>query len=277
VILKSQSGMTLIEVMLTVALIGIFAFGAMKVLTDLTNNAQVESRIIDLEVERLTMESQIQQIFGQAMYLVSTNATIPVANNIGRIRDTVNLIGPKLNAADPDIETLAVFFRDTGVSGPAASGIASNPLPTAVYFQRPTANTWGVLYISLGIGTPPNLAPSRSDLFYEGLLGLRITNLVTYNQDGSAAVVNGNPVTSFDLELTFRRFLGPAGGRKSFCRQAQVTANVAGCAIDGPFRDDLRVVRVTMRNNVIAESPTEQNSYSRVFDTVHFFQAQRPN
>ncbi len=82
----------------------------------------------------------------------------------------------------------------------------------------------------------------------------------------------GDPVTSFELELTFRRFLGAGAGiERSFCPEL----HAASCPDNPPFKDVVRVSRITLRNNIIAPSPSGQFG-ARLFDLIHFFHPTLP-
>ena len=172
--------------------------------------------------------------------------------------------------------TLGAFWREARMT-------ATGPLPvvlplskTGIYFQKPTPSTWGVLYLAMGLDN--QISPSRNEWFFENIVRLQMHNFQTYEQNGKPPVA-GQTVTAFDLDMTYRRFLGGNNSKKTFCPTALVNTSTA-CVIDGPYRDDTRTLRVILRNNPLDRSPSKPNTgvgafaTSRMYDLIYFFHPQ---
>lgn len=271
-VLKNERGVSLVELMIVVFTGGLLLVMAMGTLLNVSGTSTNYTQSLDTEIEELNAANALQMIFGQAIEMKY--------NGPGSMNSYARLDGRGALRGDfdsdttfnayPPVSTLAVFTRDrqnsllTGVSS-----IQSQLAPTAVYFQQPTSNTWGVLYVSLGNGP---LQPTRSDLFFEGLVRVRIMNVRTFTPDASLLNPNvGDPVTSFDIELTFRRFLGDVkSDQRLFCPRS----NMATCANIGAYKDVPRVFKINLRNNILAASPNSDPASpkgGRMYDLIHFF------
>jgi hypothetical protein len=256
--------------------------------TNLSKGFEVRARD---EVERLTAERQIRSVFLQAVDLKFQ----------GNVDLNTFTSGGALRAFDSDaywglpssIYTLALFWRDAQVSAPAPTspvGMTTKFAKTGVFFQMPTAKTWGVLYIDLG--AQANLAPDQQDLFFEGLVGLKIKNVQTFRlKDTDPALAPGSPVTSFDIEMTFRKFISPQGQVGFvFCPRAKMDGSNPDCIDKTPSRDVNRTIRVIVRNNILTLSPSANLNLAlplppgagarygaRAYDRIHFFKPYTPS
>lgn len=294
--LRVNKGFTLTETIVGLALASIAAIAIAALffgLVDLQKNFEMQARD---EQERWDAEKQIRSFLQQAIDLRYVASSDPNALNFW---DGTGSFTGAIRAFDSDTEwgkppgthTLAVFWREETRS--TSSSISGGPpLPptnltsffqrTAVYFQKPTPKTWGVLYIDPGLSV--NLAPDRSDFLFEGLTRVQIKNIKTKPSIGLDPK-DQEPVVSFDLELTFRKYIGVQGqSQLVFCPRALIGTS-SQCQTDVPSRDLVRTIRVTLRNNVLGVSPTVdlpappyqgQQFGARVYDQIHFFKTATP-
>ena len=267
-----ESGMTMLELVMAVGLTGIVLIIAAGVyLMSVQQNTYLKQSI-DTEVDEMRAVNLMSIVFGQALDLkfqgnVSLNAYSGVSDGAMREFDSDSSFG-----TPPTVQTLAVFWRDNRISQSGSGALASQPTKTAIYFQMPTPTTWGVLYLNMG--NSGALTPTRSDQIFEGFTRLRILNVTTAN-DLSLGQVIGNPVTSFDVELTYRHFFGepdPVVGR-NFC-PGSLVGTLPQCPPITAFRDVVRTIKIAARNNVIGYSPSIASGVrgARLFDLIHFYQ-----
>jgi type II secretory pathway pseudopilin PulG len=268
--LRSERGITLVELMIVVFTAGMLCVMAMGTLLNISGTSSTFSANLDAEIEELQAANTAQLVFSQATELnyfgnASLNNYTDFVTGQGQIRDYDS---DAVFGSFPPVETLAIFMRDSAASSlTAPSTVSSNLRPTAVYFQKPTPTTWGVLYFSLG--DQPILAPVRAGAFYEGLIRVRILNVTTYTPS-TITIPPKVPVTSFDLELTFRRFIGDVPNEaRMFCPASALAA----CPQLGAHKDVSRIFKLTIRNNVLDESPNSPapRRGARMYDLVHFF------
>lgn len=269
--LRSERGVTLVELMIAVFTAGILLVMGMGVLLNISGTSNNFSLNLDNEIQEMQAMNALQLMFGQATevkYRTSSLNSYSSASGVGALRafDSNDIF----TASEP-VATLAVFMRDQQNSRQTSiSTLSSNLIATGLYFQPPTSTTWGVMYLATGSST--DLKPNRSQLFYEGLVRMRILNVSTFTPDGVSPNV-GDPVTSFDVELTFRRFLGDVKPEaRLFCPEASISS----CVGIGAYKDVSRVQKINLRNNILTRSPNTPDTSSvdyggRMYDLIHFF------
>lgn len=280
--IQNNHGMTLTELLVATGLSSVAMVLMATVMVETTNlSKSFEVRARD-EVERLTAERQLRGVFLQAVDLpFKGNVDINASPGSG-LREYDSDVAWSLPG--PSTQTLAVFWRDVRVSAvpPAlASGLSTNFLATGIFFQKPTAKTWGVLYIDLGGPGLTTVAPDRSDLIFEGLVGLKVKNVQTFLKQTTATAI-GSPVTSFDVEMTFRKFINPKGQADFvYCpRSVLVAGTDPACQDKTPSRDVIRTIRILVRDNTLTVSPSSPLATpigARAYDLVHFFKPYTPS
>ena len=274
--LKSEKGLSLVELMIAVGLGGFVTVMALSALVSMSNQSSNLQHTMSSDIEEQRATSVVTAMLAQAIEIKDAGNT--TLNNFVSPDGTGRIRQYDSNAfwGDPiQTQTLAVFWREAGNSvdsSPAA--VASQFLATGIFFQRPTQTTYGVLYINTG-ANPASLAPSRSDLMFEGLTRVRVMNITTY-QDDPLAPIPLAPVTGFDLELTFRHFLGGQGDRledRTYCPDALAAASV--CLSPRAHKDVTSIYHITVRNTVLYRSLSGSRA-ARLFDQLHFFAPRIP-
>ncbi|MES2965332.1 MAG: prepilin-type N-terminal cleavage/methylation domain-containing protein [Bdellovibrionota bacterium] len=275
--MRRQRGFTLAEVLISVAVGGLVIVAALMVFSTVFGQNTFFARAVDVEIDEVRAANAMSLAFAQAIAMtnagaVDLNAYVS-AVGAGRLRsfDSDAVFG-----AVPSVHTLAVFWREARPSTDGSTvGVSTQLKKTALYFQKPTPTTWGVLYLDLG-GTG-TLGPTRDDSIFEGFTRLRILNVTTNDATNGPGSNVGSPVTSFDVEMTFRRFIaeGDATTAKIYCPESALATLPVCAGIEG-YKDVVRTIKVTLRDNVIALSPSSPNPAAprgaRLFDLIHFFQ-----
>jgi prepilin-type N-terminal cleavage/methylation domain-containing protein len=286
--LRKQSGYSLSEVMVTVAIIGI----AGLILTSLYTLAsdQYFAMRSRLEAEEIgtRMEFVLRGVFSQAID-VEFDSGAPMAsgtnlgNNAGRIIGTAS--GPLTQQilydqeADPpgDWVTLAAFLRESSTALTSGGGQArGRPRKTGLFFRRPSAaaNTAGVIFLDMG-GTPGGgavLQPSWDDNYYDRITLLDIT------KHRHAAY---NKTTSVDFRVHIRYYRQSIGtSRKTWCPALDMPV-VPACATTASWGDVERRFSITLRNNVVREigqsmAASGGDYEDRVLGGLYFFQPALP-
>jgi prepilin-type N-terminal cleavage/methylation domain-containing protein len=266
-----RNGFSLIELMIALGIGAAIVLGIAALLMSAYTQSSLITDAAEAEIEEMRAMNFMQNIFSQAFNV--------------RLHDTGDLQGfavpdGRIIAFDSDAVwadprsafPLAIFWREgqNSTINPLA-GLVSQPKPTGIYFQKPAPpiagarSTWGVIYATLGSGGLP-LTVNRADQVFEGFTRLKISNIMTYDR-AQAFPKALAPVTSFDLELTFRRFLGRTSTtERSFCPEAFLAA----CPPNPPYKDIVRFKKITLRNNIIDQSPSGPFG-ARLYDLIHFF------
>ncbi len=186
-----------------------------------------------------------------------TNAFISAS--LGFNATTVNDYSNAAVAANTTLVGL-VFFEDQNSYSTLASAAMSSVQAAAIYFQRPTNYTSGVLYIVRTLDTMPD-APGNIDLEpctacpanvttqkFDGLVNFDFMDFIhssgnTSNLDGGSA-----PMTGIKIRLVTRSFLNNDQSGWLWCEKGAHMANCA--ALIGPHQDYDRIFTVGLRNNI---------------------------
>jgi hypothetical protein len=253
-------------IILGIASILMTAFTQSAILTDAA----------EAEIDEMRAMNFIQNVFAQAINVRywGNKDLNGYSGAVGQIR----VFDSDALWADPrSAYPVAVFWREgMNSTGTALAGKSSQLKRTGIYFQKPrppiagARSTWGVLYGAMGNGPGP-LAAVRGDQIFEGFTRMQIRDIRTFSRLSNFPNP-GDPVTSFEIELTFRRFLGSrSDAERSFCPESKAIA----CPENPQFKDIVRVARITLRNNIIDFSPSGPFG-ARLFDLIHFFPPQLP-
>lgn len=278
--LKNSLGFSMIELVIGLGL----GAGAVLAITAVLMTAFTQSAVVgdaaEAEIEEMAAVNFMQAVFNQAVDVraVGNNDLNSFSGSGGKLRNYDSDTDWAANPMNATVKTIAVFWRDSGksVPNPTATGATTDFKKTFIYFQKPaqapvgTQGTWGVLYANLG-NDPSNLGPNRNAQVFEGFTRLQIKDVRTFSRFKAVPGIN-EPVTSFNLELTFRRFVGSRDDlKRHYC--PDTVANT--CGDNAPHRDIVRVQKITLRNNVIDASPSGPFG-ARLFDLIHFMQPRTP-
>ncbi|HVK60708.1 MAG TPA: type II secretion system protein [Bdellovibrionales bacterium] len=240
---KSQSGMTLIELSITLGLVGglILIVGTLLSTMNRQSEGLQEAMAFSEDLERL-------QLFFEKPFRTATDlqnrggadldGEALTASGVGQIRsyDSTGL------TSDGGANLLAIFYRENSVLNGATS-LNSSFTPTAVYFQRPTPTTYGMLYVMSGTpGGSASLVPSQSGVTYGKITHLKIT------------LPSDLRPKSISVEVALRYPTGSriGGGTNVdnivWCPQNQI--NDGTCtATDRNFKNIVRTFIVDLKNN----------------------------
>ncbi|WP_413583104.1 type II secretion system protein J [Bdellovibrio sp. HCB288] len=304
-----QQGFSLIELLLSVVLGSILLYGVGALISmatnqseSLTNRIQSESDLNDISFYLKHFASQgINVEDGSGRNLNNWNST-GSSQNTGFVRaDYLASAGFNANANPAPVDTVGIFLRDNMHSEyTAVPSLGDRFLPTGIYFQRPTAKTFGVLYIDLGrsqaAGTV-TIGPSRDDLWFGSIVDFQaterqVTRFDMNNPDQDPALSSRLRLSSVTFKITVREYLGQENSKRDYtwCPPAAMTQ--AECKTTSPYKDVERVVRVTFRDNVLgfssaqmaqsSETPvTLRNQrrpiYRRPYDLIYFLKPSYPS
>lgn len=220
-------------------------------------------------------------------------------NNVGQIR-RYNLNDWTPSTGSGNVDTIAYFLRENLRSGNSAlttSGFDRFPV-SAIFFQRPTIDRFGVLYIQTAENyTTPLKAqaaairvPGIVDFEIMDLIGNQFVNFGGYSKDND---LNGKTVVGAVLiKVVLRNYFGNKLENLTWCPQRFIAANAA-CQSPTPYRDSEKIFLVNIRNNILSRgisqrglNPIEPHAaavaapispqYRRNVDTVYFFKPSIP-
>jgi hypothetical protein len=214
-------------------------------------------------------------------------------NNIGKIR-RYNLNDWTATTGSGTVDTIAYFLREnlrSGESGLTMTGADRFPV-TAVFFQRPTINKYGELYIHTQADYRKSLSPSASDIRIPGIVDFEIVDLVgnDYANDGNypidADLQNKTVIGGVLIKIVIRNYFGRTLENLTWCPARFMTANPT-CQTSAPFRDTQKMFLVNVRNNILSRGISQRNpnpldpntvvpEYRRSADTIYFLKPKAP-
>jgi hypothetical protein len=205
----------------------------------------------------------------------------------GKIVSSYNLNSWSPTTGSGDVDTLAFFLRDSLQSrytSPAPSNI-NRFLPTGIFFQKPTINKFGVLYISTR-DAGGALSPLSNDFLFEGIVDLRIrdVNILPFDKDDDPSTTNYNMVFSVTIDVTQRHFFpDPSNKPMIWCPPSKM--GLIECSGSRVYFDLVKTFTVKIRNNVIGKSRLQRTQIAtgnypqierRVFENIYFLRPTYP-
>ena len=224
---------------------------------------------IKSEVEMNELVFSVEHYLGMAVNLTKSpplvTSTFDFNSSEGKIAEykLTDVWQLPVNRGDSgEIDTIAYFLRDNLYSNyppaPTKPAAAVRFLPTGIFFQRPTIQKYGVLYVNLPRSTDTQMIPSTADYFFEGLVDFEVTNVTAFPfQKTGAGASTKNMVFSVTFVVTQRHFL-PSVHNQPLIWCPPHRMNFAQCAGSRPYFDMTKTFTVKIRNNVIAESSTQR-------------------
>ncbi|WP_413576492.1 type II secretion system protein J [Bdellovibrio sp. HCB290] len=304
-----QQGFSLIELLLSCVIGSVLLYGVGTLISmatnqseSLTNRIQSESELNDISFYLKHFASQgINVEDGSGKNLNNWNST-GSSQNTGFVRaDYLASALFNANATTTPIDTVGIFLRDNMHSDyTAVPSLGDRFLPTGIYFQRPTAKTFGVLYIDLGrsqaAGTV-SISPTRDDLWFGSIIDFQVTEKqVTRfdmnNPDQDPLLSNRLRLAAVTFKITVREYLPQENSKRDYTWCPAAAMTLAACKTTSPYKDVERVVRVTFRDNVLgfsaaqmaqsSETPTTMRNqrrpvYRRPYDLIYFLKPSYPS
>lgn len=243
---KNSPGYSVVELLAATA-IGSTIFALVAVLINLAMSTSLKQQdMIETETELLVGTYHLTNVLSQAVELngVTTDINTYQTGTVDGVIRTFTNEGTTIAGTEGRTYTIAVFNRETtssGLSGGAGTFPVSTFRPTGIFYQKPTANTAGALYIDLGGRATANLVqPDATTTVIHRLVEFQVTEV---------RLGPGNEAISARIRMVLRYFNNaenvPAG---AWCPAADIGV-VAGCVNNANFRDLVTQFQVIMGNN----------------------------
>lgn len=255
----------MVEMLIAVAIQGIFV---LLIATVLLQVARIQGEISEqakLEETALKIGYAVRSILSQAVdvdWAGTSDLNSGCCGGRGRIR-AYDAFSYSPIGATASVDTLGVFWREAAGSGATVTG--SEFRSTALYYQKQTPDTSGVLYVNLGSPTPGPLEPTLDGLVFDGLVGFAI-------EDAQPGIAN-QPVAAVRVRYVLRRFVEPNAPNWKWC--SPDFSGAAECATS-TYRDSAQEFEVSFRNNVLGPAQFRTAGQQRLFDQVYFFRTIAP-
>lgn len=296
--LNKSDGFSLVEMLVATAISTITMLIAVFVLAfGIQNYKSLFDKFTNLEAANWA-ELVIRNNLSMALNLTQVdNATDMNAfnNNIGKIR-LYNLddeFDP--SEATPKFDTIAFFLKENIPSRHNAAMLTSignrRFTVTGIFLLKPTAKTYGVLYIANRTmdQIAAGFAPEPSDLKIPNVVGFKVEEIISsefsaYDATMDTDLQGQRMVSKVMIELTLRSFMPQSGTEVvSWCPPFYMTNSPTECPTNIGTVDTTRAFDLTVRNNVLGQTVTqkEQNLnrtplYRRPIENVYFLKPSIP-
>ncbi|QLY25565.1 prepilin-type N-terminal cleavage/methylation domain-containing protein [Bdellovibrio sp. KM01] len=304
-----QQGFSLVELLLSVVLGSVLMYGVGALISMATNQNEAITNRIQSESELNEISFYLKHFASQGINVEdgsgkNLNNWSPsgTSQNTGFVRaDYLASTGFNPATATASIDTIGIFLRDTLISTyTSVPSVGDRFLPTGIYFQKPTAKTFGILYIDLGrsqaAGTV-SISPTRDDLWFGSIVDFQATEKEVErfdqnNPDQDPSTSSRYRLSSVTFKVTVREYLPQTNSKRDFtwCPPAAMTQ--AACKTTSPYKDVERVIRVVFRDNVLGFSSAQMNVtaetpntlraqrrplYRRPYDLIYFLKPSYPS
>ncbi len=262
----ARDGFTLTELLIGVAISMITVLACYEVVTRSAQNYQTISASSDNIIETLQAVATLKRKISLSVNLEYVSSMAPTLSP-----KKGQLIDFNLNAWAPTTGDGAIVSVFSGYIDTLKSDYKS-PLPSrfdrflpmAVFFQRPTVNRYGVLYVTIGASKSTTLLPKDAAFVFTQIVDFKISNINSRNS-------SLNRVSKFDLQVTRRSFNVNTSNRNfKWCPPAKM--RLPQCADTVAYRDNVEFTTVNLRNNVIEKNSSQQKIYKAGFSTQPSYQ-----
>jgi prepilin-type N-terminal cleavage/methylation domain-containing protein len=249
---RAKAGFTLVEVMVAIGLSGILitTIASLMMSVGQETHALIDGADFENDMDRL--EYLIERQMRLAVNLTYVGSTSINSNTLGtkglgymRAFDSTALAN-----TNTTVNAIALYYRETAHISTSVATLRSSFAPTGVYFQQPSATTYGVLYIDPGTGAGQTaLAPSLGLITLTPLTGV-VINASDFDLSASSGV---SFVKSFKMTVYSRVASSTLPGLLAWCPPAAM--GTSPCVSAVPYKDLSRTFTVKLRDNVDPNSP----------------------
>lgn len=297
--MQNQKGVTLIELLTATIASSILLLIIATLMYQMNLNFVASLEKIKIEEDFAMAELQLRAVFNQAINVTAIPAGTAITTfdyNLGTLRDQYDLSSWTQSSGSGSLDTLAVFLRDMLPSGHNSAlaiqmnttGINQRFLATALFFQRPTTDRFGVLYIHESTSRATPLAPTYRDTRIERIVDFKIlattkVKFQSFMNDGNTedGLIDQEMLSSVTLQITQRYYFNKTAGLQPerWCPPLQMISTPS-CQTNAPYNDLTRLYHFNLRNNVLGYSVSQKDGntplYRRVFDQIYFLKPTLP-
>ena len=257
-ILKNNFGLSLIELLVGVGLSTIATLACFTLINQSYSNYVASSNTTANIIETVGAAATLRQILSSAVNITS-NKNLPIVANFSKKKGYVreySLDDWLPSSGDGKIETLFTGFVDQIKSSevPARDEVdlANRFLPISVFFQRPTVNKYGVIYMAIGKKDSKSLKASDAQFQMDQIVDLKIADIEVPFSDT-------NKVSRFTILITRRNFKNLTAKSYMWCPPQFISdASVALCKNPDSHFDTSEFINVLLRNNKLRESTSQK-------------------
>ncbi|MES3038281.1 MAG: prepilin-type N-terminal cleavage/methylation domain-containing protein [Bdellovibrionota bacterium] len=278
---NNNAGFSLVELMVAVAILSVIVLMNMQIVEEISNTQVALMKKIQSEENVMQGVSSIKRNLSMAVNLIHVAGPIngnALLNNRGQIA-TYNLAAWAPTLGPGAIDVISAFIRENK----ASDGVtALNALPaetpadrlirfpiSAIFFQRPTLDKYGVLYIDVqatpvaGVITPKDSAEKIPYIVDFEIMEVFSTQFEPVGYAMDADLSGRFMAMSATIRIVQRNYFGTTFNTVyRWCPPAFM--GLPACATDTPYKDTEKIFTVGIRNNVLGRSKTRRGLATNV-------------
>lgn len=296
-----NSGYSLVELLVGIAISSLVVMLAYVMSQQSFSNYVSLKDKFEREEELMNIELTLKNFFSNAINIQYINAPIngqDFSSNVGLISE-YNI--DDWTASDSNkIDAVSFFLRDAMNSGldqisttTLNANLDRRYLSSAIFFQRPTPTTYGVLYLHSSSNSAEVLKPSLADVRIGNVVDFQILNIGKvqfFNKTNELIdnILDGKWMASaVTVKIVVRHYLPNLNNQaKKWCPPQFI--NDADCVSNVSFKDIEKVFFFNLRNNILergytikqitATGATTTNLpvYRRGADSIYFLKTNFP-
>lgn len=252
---QNSAGFSLIELLVGLVVSSLAALACYDIVSKSSQNYLTIAAASENIVETLEASTALKRKISMAVNLENIGAVItPSAKLTKGQLINFNLVSWTPTNGDGQIVPVFSGFIDSLKSNyPTLPSRFNRFLPMVVFFQRPTVDKYGVIYITIGDAGTTSLLPRDADFTFRQIVDFKIKNIDKKNS-------SVNRVTKFDIEITRRSFKQTTNRFDyKWCPPKEMAR--PECESTSAFTDSIEYTTVTLRNNVLEDHSQQQKVY----------------
>ncbi len=305
---RNESGISLVELLVAAAIVGFVVMAAASAVNLARINMASVSDKVKSEQELNNAAYALRHYISMALNLTASATPGPLntsnfTSNVGQV-GIYNLNSWTATTGPGVVDVIAFFVRENFASGtvglnPAPLGSSRFPI-TGVFFQQPTVDKYGVLYIDTSTSV---LQPQDSDVKVSHIVDFQISEIFSqvFPATGGMGVIDADlqgkkMVTGITMKIVTRNYFSVSEKAPvlTWCPPQFMpsgTSPTAQCEPNIPYKDVEKSFTFTIRNNVMGRSFTQRGLapdttgaadglvapiYRRPLDSIYFLSPSIP-
>ncbi len=253
---KAISGFSLIELLVGGAIATITMMACLYFINQTFKNYSAVSSSSDNIIETLNASALLKNKLSSAVNIEFFGAGVlpAAASNLkGYIRPFDLSVWAPVAGSGQTISLMTGFIdqlKSNSTALPAAIIPANRFLPFSLFFQKPTIDKYGVIYLTIGSSTA--LAVSAAQAQFQ------LDQIVDFSLKDIKFVNSTQRVSQFAIEFTRRSYKSVTDTRFKWCPPAFI--NAVGCEDPAPYFETTEFINVNLRNNVLDLSSNQKQN-----------------
>lgn len=254
---NNNSGFSLIELMVGVGLSAIATLACFTLINQSYSSYVSASNTSANIIETVGSAATLRQILSYSVNIINDNTQLKIptqfSKDAGYVREFDLTDWDSTISGSGEIIPVFTGYVDQLKSSefPTANEIVPSIrfLPITVFFQKPTVDKYGVIYMALGNSKSKTLQPSDAQFLIDQIVDFKIKDIeIPYK--------NTKRVSRFTMEFTRRNFKKVTENEYIWCPPQFMSKSV--CSKIRSYFDTSEFININLRNNKLRDSTTQK-------------------